>query len=365
MGESGGGRPPTITFGWGQTVSFKAVARQLTIRYTLFRPDGSPIRALAHLSLMQAEKAQDGSSTPGRHSGWGQPDHARHRRDQLARRPRGRQPAVDRVRRLRRPDAVAHDRRGERDRRPAAPAARPRPRDSEARSHEPRVDTGVMLALVEVKIGRHPGPGGADPGGPRPGQHCAPRRVQHHVRAARPRPRASIRWPSKASTEHRSDGRGVPRRQPRDTQKQKLFEARSPRSSRTFGPEGIRLVASGYDRSHRLHRDRKTRTFQGMTSVRDRPEGLVRGRGLSSTRRQRPSEKHEFFQQNNETDFEFIKRLASMLEYEVVMVDGGCSASSGSRSGADADRARVRRELDERRPSGCIPSIRARPPPSR
>ena len=73
VGESGGGRPPMITFGWGQTVSFKAVARQLTIRYTLFRPDGSPIRALAHLSLMQAEKAQDGSSTPGGTPGGGNP----------------------------------------------------------------------------------------------------------------------------------------------------------------------------------------------------------------------------------------------------------------------------------------------------
>jgi Contractile injection system tube protein/LysM domain len=73
VGESGGGRPPTITFGWGQTVSFKAVARQLTIRYTLFRADGSPIRALAHMSLMQAEKAQDGSSGPGGTPGGGNP----------------------------------------------------------------------------------------------------------------------------------------------------------------------------------------------------------------------------------------------------------------------------------------------------
>src|SRR5215208_6251026 len=73
VGESGGGRPPTITFGWGQTVSFKAVARQLTIRYTLFRPDGSPTRALAHMSLMQAEKAQDGSSTAGGTPGGGNP----------------------------------------------------------------------------------------------------------------------------------------------------------------------------------------------------------------------------------------------------------------------------------------------------
>jgi contractile injection system tube protein/LysM domain-containing protein len=73
VGDAGGGRPPTITFGWGQTVSFKAVARQLTIRYTLFRADGSPIRALAHMTLMQAEKAQDASSGTGGTSGGGNP----------------------------------------------------------------------------------------------------------------------------------------------------------------------------------------------------------------------------------------------------------------------------------------------------
>jgi Contractile injection system tube protein/LysM domain len=59
------GRPPMITFTWGSTVTFKAVADSLSVQYLLFRPDGGPIRAQAKLSLIQVEKAQDKSSGKG------------------------------------------------------------------------------------------------------------------------------------------------------------------------------------------------------------------------------------------------------------------------------------------------------------
>ncbi len=59
------GRPPMITFIWGSTVSFKAVADNLSVQYTLFRPDGTPVRASAKLSLIQAERAMDKSSQHG------------------------------------------------------------------------------------------------------------------------------------------------------------------------------------------------------------------------------------------------------------------------------------------------------------
>jgi nucleoid-associated protein YgaU len=68
-----GGRPPMITFVWGQTNSFKAVAESLHLRYSLFRPDGSPCRAHASLMLAQAEKTQDASATPGGTPGGGNP----------------------------------------------------------------------------------------------------------------------------------------------------------------------------------------------------------------------------------------------------------------------------------------------------
>jgi Contractile injection system tube protein/LysM domain len=59
------GRPPMITFVWGSTVSFKAVADSLSVQYTLFRSDGTPVRAQAKLSLIQADKAMDKSSGKG------------------------------------------------------------------------------------------------------------------------------------------------------------------------------------------------------------------------------------------------------------------------------------------------------------
>lgn len=55
------GRPPTVVFSWGSTVSFKAVSRRLDVQYTLFRPDGTPIRAICALTLVQVEKANSRS----------------------------------------------------------------------------------------------------------------------------------------------------------------------------------------------------------------------------------------------------------------------------------------------------------------
>lgn len=56
-------RPPTVTFGWGSLlVPFKAVMDSLSVQYLLFRPDGTPIRAVAKVSLTSIEKftAQSG-----------------------------------------------------------------------------------------------------------------------------------------------------------------------------------------------------------------------------------------------------------------------------------------------------------------
>jgi Contractile injection system tube protein/LysM domain len=60
------GRPPMVTFNWGSNTPFKAVCDSLSVQFTLFRPDGTPTRAQATVSLIQAEKAMDNSSTRGR-----------------------------------------------------------------------------------------------------------------------------------------------------------------------------------------------------------------------------------------------------------------------------------------------------------
>jgi uncharacterized protein involved in type VI secretion and phage assembly len=107
---------------------------------------------------------------------------------------------------------------------------------------------------------------------------------------------------------------------PRDNKKQKLTEGEITALEPNFAPEGIRLVASGYDRSHRLHRNRKTRTFQKMTTSAI-VEKVVKEAGLSP-RVDATTTQHEFVQQNNETDWEFLHRLASTLDYETFMEGG-------------------------------------------
>lgn len=56
------GRPPLLTFVWGKTTGFRAVAKQLSIQYTLFDIDGDPLRAQARLTLVQVDRATDGTS---------------------------------------------------------------------------------------------------------------------------------------------------------------------------------------------------------------------------------------------------------------------------------------------------------------
>jgi hypothetical protein len=58
-------RPPTITFAWGTFTSFKAVCSRLNVQFTMFKPDGTPIRATAALTLIQVEKdPRSGQGTP-------------------------------------------------------------------------------------------------------------------------------------------------------------------------------------------------------------------------------------------------------------------------------------------------------------
>jgi Contractile injection system tube protein/LysM domain len=56
------GRPPMVTFAWGEVVSFKAVIESLSVQYTLFDQAGKPLRAQVKLSLTQAAKAEDASA---------------------------------------------------------------------------------------------------------------------------------------------------------------------------------------------------------------------------------------------------------------------------------------------------------------
>jgi nucleoid-associated protein YgaU len=47
--------PPTVTFVWGKISMFSAKVNEVEIKYTMFAPDGTPIRAVADVSFIQQQ----------------------------------------------------------------------------------------------------------------------------------------------------------------------------------------------------------------------------------------------------------------------------------------------------------------------
>lgn len=66
---SKGSEPPTMVFKWGATESFTARLSDLEVQYVLFTADGTPIRAWARLTLVQAkpspQRFNPGTLPPG------------------------------------------------------------------------------------------------------------------------------------------------------------------------------------------------------------------------------------------------------------------------------------------------------------
>jgi hypothetical protein len=51
-------RPPMVTFTWGNVFSpFQGVVEDLSVKYTLFLPDGTPTRAVVSLRLKETRRA--------------------------------------------------------------------------------------------------------------------------------------------------------------------------------------------------------------------------------------------------------------------------------------------------------------------
>jgi len=86
----------------------------------------------------------------------------------------------------------------------------------------------------------------------------------------------------------------------------------------TIEPEfgaGCSVTVRAYDRSHVLHRSRRVRTFQNQTSS-DIVEKIAKEAGLTP-KCETSGEPHDFVQQDNETDWDFIWRLAERIGFEV------------------------------------------------
>ena len=114
---------PWVKFKWGVLTGFVGYIKSVSAKYTLFSPDGKPLRAVCTVALEElAERAQEAEPHVGRPAA---PSRAHPPRRRHARR--------HRLSRVRRPGSLAHARRGERHRRPDAPASRAHRAHSHAR----------------------------------------------------------------------------------------------------------------------------------------------------------------------------------------------------------------------------------------
>jgi len=52
--------PPLVQFRWGKLILFLAIVESVTVTYTLFLPDGTPVRAKADVSFKQLDASDDG-----------------------------------------------------------------------------------------------------------------------------------------------------------------------------------------------------------------------------------------------------------------------------------------------------------------
>ncbi len=98
---------------------------------------------------------------------------------------------------------------------------------------------------------------------------------------------------------------------------QTLFEGEIVTLEPIFGAGGCSVTVRAYDRSHVLHRARRVRTFQNQTTS-DIVEKVVTEAGLVA-RCEASGEPHEFIQQDNETDWDFIWRLTDRAGLEFVV----------------------------------------------
>lgn len=87
-----------------------------------------------------------------------------------------------------------------------------------------------------------------------------------------------------------------------------------------FGEHGAVVAVRGYDKSHQLNRSKKTKTYQDMTYG-DIARQVISGGGLTPGTIDDAGGTHPFVQQNNETDWDFLWRLASRIDNEVVADD--------------------------------------------
>jgi phage protein D len=87
-----------------------------------------------------------------------------------------------------------------------------------------------------------------------------------------------------------------------------------------FGSGEAILAARGYDHSHVLHRTPWTQTYQNMTAA-DIVKKVAQRHGMALGKIDGAGPVHPFVQQSQETDWSFLWRLASAIDFEVVVAE--------------------------------------------
>jgi phage protein D/phage baseplate assembly protein gpV len=100
----------------------------------------------------------------------------------------------------------------------------------------------------------------------------------------------------------------------------KIFDGEIVALEPEFEPGGAAIGVRAYDKSHRLQRAKKARTFQRMSAT-DMVNRIMRDAGLQGSG-DATHHVFEFFQQSDETDREFVRRLERMHDFEFVVEDG-------------------------------------------
>jgi len=114
------------------------------------------------------------------------------------------------------------------------------------------------------------------------------------------------------------------------------------------GVGGTRMLVRGYDKSHRLHRGRQTRTFQSQKD--SAIAQTVAGESGLGTDIDQTSVTHDWVLQNNQTNMEFLMTLADRVGYQVYVADDKLCFKKGDATRGDGPTLKLGDNLRRFRP---------------